>query len=73
PGLQAPGAARPGWMPLHLLVAELSGGEDESVPGTAAEAFLFASSFVAEWSGLSYADIGTRGALINEPVALPGS
>ena len=73
PGLQATGAARPGWMPLHLLVAELADGEEESVPTTAAEAFLLASSFVAEWSGLSYTGIGTRGALINEPVALPGS
>jgi NADH-quinone oxidoreductase subunit G len=70
PGRQAPGAARPGWLVLAALVARL---KDTPVITTAAQAFLVAAESVPELQGLSYEALGTKGALINEPVALPGA
>jgi len=69
PGLQAPGAARPAWLILHALVAELRG---EEAPRSAAGAFGRLAGEVAEYEGLSYEAIGTRGAVVNEPVELAG-
>jgi hypothetical protein len=37
------------------------------------EAFLRAAEVAPEFQGLTYETIGTRGALVNEPVALPGA
>jgi hypothetical protein len=69
PGLEAPGAARPAWLVLGALLAELGGGE---VPESAAAAFDAFVAPRAPFQGLDYASIGTRGALVNEPVRLAG-
>jgi NADH-quinone oxidoreductase subunit G len=69
PGLQAPGMARPPWLILGALVAELT---EADLPRTAADAFAALASAVPAFSGLTYDDIGTRGALVNEPVQLSG-
>jgi NADH-quinone oxidoreductase subunit G len=69
PGLQASGAARPGWLVLGALMAELTGAEP---PTTAAAAFQALVARHAPFQGLDYAAIGTRGAVVNEPVSLSG-
>lgn len=67
PALQPPGMARPAWLILAAMAAEKAGGD---VPRSAADAF--ASSGVGAFSGISYEDIGTKGAVINESVSLTG-
>ncbi len=67
PALTAPGMARPAWLIVGALVAEKTGGE---VPRSPADAF--AASAVDAFRGISYDDIGTRGAVINEAVSLTG-
>ncbi len=69
PALQGPGAARPAWLPLSLLAAHLNG---TTPPSGADEAFVRAGELAPEFQGLTYESIGTRGALVNEPVTLPG-
>jgi NADH-quinone oxidoreductase subunit G len=71
PGIQATGAAQPAWIALAALQLRLEGGGRGI--SSAAEAFLQAAEVAPELQGLSYQTIGTRGALMNEPVALPGS
>ena len=70
PGVRAPGAARPAWMALGAL-AERVGGDPS--PADVNEAFLRAAELAPELQGLTYESIGTRGALVNEPAALPGT
>jgi NADH-quinone oxidoreductase subunit G len=70
PGLEAPGAARPGWLVLAALAAHLEG---TAVPQRAEEMFLKAGELTPHFQGITYQDLGTRGALANEPVALPGA
>ncbi len=65
PGLLPPEQARPAWMPLGAILARLGAGE---LPATAAEAFLAATELMPELMGLRYETIGTRGAILNEPV-----
>ena len=67
PALQPPGMARPAWLILGALAAERAGG---AVPTTAADAF--AASGVKAFDGISYDDIGSRGAVVNESVSLTG-
>jgi len=67
PARHAPGLARPAWQVLGVVLAGL---EDTTAPATAGDAFLRLGEHFAELAGLSYAVIGTRGALINEPVDL---
>lgn len=69
PSLEAPGMARPAWLILGALASELSGG---AVAKTAAESFAALSSHVPAFSGISYEDVGTRGAIVNESVSLTG-
>ncbi len=69
PGLQAPGMARPAWLILGALVAELM---DTDAPRSAADAFTTLVTGVPAFSGLTYDDIGTRGAVVNNPVSLAG-
>ena len=69
PGLQAPGMARPAWLIMGALVAELTG---TAAPRSAADAFATLAMAVPAFSGLTYADIGTRGAVVNEAVSLSG-
>ncbi|MDX1567748.1 MAG: molybdopterin-dependent oxidoreductase, partial [Longimicrobiales bacterium] len=76
PGLQAPGAARPAWLILHALAAELEregdGAPARAVPATAGEAFRLLAEEVPELSGLTYEFLGTKGAPVNEPVEIAG-
>jgi NADH-quinone oxidoreductase subunit G len=68
PGLQGPGAARPAWLVLGALLAQRTG---ES-PATRADlAFARVAREIPAFQGLTWADLGTRGALVNEPVSLP--
>ena len=69
PGLQAPGMARPAWLILGALVGELT---ETDGPRSAADAFKALATAVPAFSGLTYDDIGTRGAVVNEPVSLSG-
>jgi NADH-quinone oxidoreductase subunit G len=69
PGLQPPGAARPAWLVLGALVAEITGADPAT---TAAEAFAAWVASQDAFAGLDYPALGTRGAVVNEPVALAG-
>jgi NADH-quinone oxidoreductase subunit G len=69
PALRAPGLARPAWLVLGALVAEGTGSE---TPRRAAEAFARLVAAHDAFSGLSYDDIGTRGAVVNDAVPLSG-
>jgi NADH-quinone oxidoreductase subunit G len=69
PAVHPPPLARPAWQILGVLMA----GLDESItaPATAADAFVRLGDSHAEYSGLSYDVIGSRGAVINDTVQLP--
>ncbi len=67
PGLEAPGMARPAWLILGALVAELT---ETDGPRSAADAFKALATAIPAFSGLTYDAIGTRGAVVNEPVSL---
>jgi len=69
PGLRAPGAARPGWLILGALLAELTEGE---VPMGADQAFAQVAEGTPEFGGITYKDMGSRGALVNRPVSVSG-
>ena len=69
-GLQVPGAARPAWLILEALAADLAGRD--SAPTSAAEAFLGLAGRVDAFAGLTYETIGDRGAVVNETVQLAG-
>jgi NADH-quinone oxidoreductase subunit G len=67
PALLAPGAARPAWLVLGALLAARHGRE---IPTQASQLFASVAARTPAFSGLSYESIGTRGAIVNEPVAL---
>jgi len=67
PALRAPGSARPAWMVLGAILAEL---HDATAPQSAAASFAGIADAVGTFAGLSYESIGTRGAILNEPVEL---
>ena len=67
PALNPPPLARPAWQVLGVVLAGL---EDAAAPATAGDAFLRVAQLNEAFTGLSYPQIGTRGALINEPVRL---
>ncbi len=69
PALRAPGMARPAWLILGALAAQLTEGE---VPRSAADAFASLAARVSAYGGMSYDDMGTRGAVVNETVSLAG-
>jgi NADH-quinone oxidoreductase subunit G len=69
PGLQAAGAARPAWLVLGALAAELT---DSEVATTAAAAFTRWVASHDAFAGLEYTSLGTRGAVLNEPVSVAG-
>jgi NADH-quinone oxidoreductase subunit G len=69
PGLRAPGVARPGWFILGAVLAELSGGD---VPTSADRAFALVAESAPEFSGISYRDLGNRGAPVNHPASVSG-
>jgi len=67
--LDAPGMARPAWLVLGALAAEKGSG---SAPRSAAEAFGALGGAVPAFAGISWDDVGTRGALLNESVSVTG-
>ena len=67
PALNPPPLARPAWQVLGVLLAGL---DDGSAPATAGDAFLRIAELYDPFAGLSYPHLGTRGALLNEPVRL---
>ncbi|MFO7892636.1 MAG: 2Fe-2S iron-sulfur cluster-binding protein [Longimicrobiales bacterium] len=67
PALNPPPMARPAWQVLGVVLAGLDEG---TAPATAGHAFLRIAELNEAFRGLSYAQIGTRGALLNEPVRL---
>jgi len=69
PALSGPGAARPAWFVLGALVAERT---DTPAPRSAAEAFAVLAGQVPAFADLTYDDLGTCGAVVNEPVPLSG-
>lgn len=69
PALRAPGAARPAWLVLGALAAELAG---DAAPVRAADLFLRIGEAFPRFAGLTWESIGTRGALANEPLQLTG-
>jgi NADH-quinone oxidoreductase subunit G len=70
PGITAPGAARPAWFVVGALLSARSGGA--MAPRSAAESFAQLGTQVPAFSGLTYDDLGTRGAVVNETVPLSG-
>ena len=68
PGLRAPGAARPGWLILGALLAELTEGE---VPTGADKAFAQVAQGTP-FSGITYRDLGNRGAPVNQTAGVSG-
>jgi NADH-quinone oxidoreductase subunit G len=66
----APGMARPAWLVLGALVAELTGG---GVPRTAADAFAALAESTGAFGGLDYETLGTAGALPRMPAGVKGS
>jgi predicted molibdopterin-dependent oxidoreductase YjgC len=69
PALQAPGAARPGWMILGALLAELTQGD---APGRADQAFAQVAQRTPAYAGITYRNVGTRGAPAEQPAAVSG-
>jgi NADH-quinone oxidoreductase subunit G len=69
PALEGPGASRPPWLVLGALLAELT---EEAAPRSAADSFQRLAGHVPAFAGLTYDDLGTRGAVVNETVSLTG-
>jgi NADH-quinone oxidoreductase subunit G len=67
PALEAPGVARPAWLVLGHVIAALTGSAPASTPG---DAFRALAGRRPHFEGITYLDIGTDGALINEPVGV---
>ena len=68
--LDAPGMARPAWLVLGALNAELQGA---SVPRTAAEAFAALVASTPAFGGLDYETLGTVGAPAKSDAAAAGA
>jgi NADH-quinone oxidoreductase subunit G len=69
PALEAPGMARPAWLILGALDAEITG---EAAPATAAQAFASLSAALTAFEGLTYAEIGAHGAVAKAPAHAMG-
>jgi NADH-quinone oxidoreductase subunit G len=69
PALEGPGAARPAWLVVGALLSELAG---DAAPRSAADSFARLGERFAAFAGLSYDDLGSRGAVVNETVSLTG-
>jgi predicted molibdopterin-dependent oxidoreductase YjgC len=65
--VQPPALARPAWQVAGVLLAGL---DDGPAPADAGSAFLRIAELYDPFSGLNYALLGARGALLNEPVRL---
>jgi len=69
PGLQAPGAARPAWLVAGMLAAALTGGDGAR---TAADAFAALGDRFDAFGGISYDDLGKKGAVLNTSIPMAG-
>ena len=69
PGLEAPALARPAWLILGALLAELGGGEAPTGPE---DALRLMGARRPEYDGMTYQELGTQGLPLREPAALPG-
>ena len=67
PALNPPPQARPAWQVLGVVLAGL---DDAGAPATAGAAFQRLAELYDPFGGLSYPQLGTRGALLNEPVRI---
>ena len=67
-GLEAPALARPAWLILGALLAELGGAD---APASAEEAFARLAGRRAEF-GLSWQELGTQGLPMREPATVSG-
>ena len=67
--LDAPGMARPAWLVLGALAAEKGEG---NAPRSAADAFGALGGAVSAFAGITWDDVGARGALLNESVSVTG-
>ncbi len=59
PGVRSPGSARPGWLILGALLAELT---ETEAPASADEAFARVAKETPAFGEITYRDLGTRGA-----------
>lgn len=64
PALRAPGMARPAWLILGAVDAEMT---EETPPVTAAQAFAALSAAVTAFEGLTYERLGAHGAPAKAP------
>jgi NADH-quinone oxidoreductase subunit G len=69
PGIRSPEMARPGWLILGALLAELT---ETAAPTRADEAFAKAAEDTAEFRGITYRDMGTRGATAGQAAGVAG-
>ncbi len=69
PGLRSPGSARPGWLILGALLAELTEGE---APESADQAFSRIGEGTPAFGGITYRDLGTRGAPVGTSAGVAG-
>ncbi len=69
PGVRSPASARPGWLILGALVAELTGTE---APVSADQAFAKIAEKTSEFGGITYRDLGPRGAVAGKPAGVSG-
>jgi len=66
PALEPPGVAKPAWLVLGAILAELSGSKP---PRSAADSYADLASRVPAFAGAGYDGIGTGGALLAESIA----
>ncbi|HEX9887745.1 MAG TPA: molybdopterin-dependent oxidoreductase [Longimicrobiales bacterium] len=67
PGVDPPGAARPAWLILGALLAELTQGD---TPARAEASFRLLAERHEAFDGLTYDDIGASGAPVKQPAEL---
>jgi NADH-quinone oxidoreductase subunit G len=70
PALTAPGMARPAWLVLGALVAELT---QQAAPRSAAEAFASLSDAVSAYADLTYDVLGSGGGPLRDTASVRGS
>jgi NADH-quinone oxidoreductase subunit G len=69
PAIRSPGSARPAWLILGALLAELTGTE---APASADQAFARVAERVPEYGEITYREMGTRGAPAKKAAGVAG-
>jgi NADH-quinone oxidoreductase subunit G len=69
PGVRSPGSARPGWLILGALLAELKGIQ---APVSADQAFALVAEGVPEFGDITYRDLGTGGVVVKQATGVSG-